>query len=42
MLVEGLIIRDDKWQDVPRISAEAIYRKGNPGAFVRLTELDNL
>jgi Holliday junction resolvase RusA-like endonuclease len=42
MLVEALVIRDDKWQDVPRISAEAIYRKGNPGAFVRLTELDSL
>jgi Holliday junction resolvase RusA-like endonuclease len=42
MLVEALVIRDDKWQDVPRISAEAVYRKGNPGAFIRLTELDSL
>ena len=42
MLVEALVIRDDKWQDVPRIAAEAVYRKGNPGAFVRLTELDSL
>lgn len=42
MLVEALVIRDDKWQDVPRISAQAEYRKGNPGAFIRLTELDTL
>ena len=42
MLVESLLIRDDKWQDVPRISAQAEYRKGEPGAFIRLTELDSL
>lgn len=39
MLVEGLVLRDDKWQDVPRISVQAEYRKGKPGAFIRLTEL---
>lgn len=39
MLVDAMVLRDDKWQDVPRISAEAVYRKGEPGAFVRLTEL---
>lgn len=42
MLVEALVIRDDKWQDVPRISAQAEYRKREPGAFIRLTELDSL
>ena len=39
MLVEGFIIRDDKWQDVPRIAAQAEYRKGQPGAFIRISEL---
>lgn len=42
MLVEGLVLKDDKWQDVPRIAVEAEYRKGQPGAFIRLTELDGL
>lgn len=42
MLVEALVLRDDKWQDVPRIAIEAEYRKGNPGAFIRLTEIDTL
>lgn len=40
MLVEALVLRDDKWQDVPRIAIEAEYRKGNPGAFIRLTEIE--
>lgn len=40
MLVEALVIRDDKWQDVPRIAIEAEYRKGQPGAFIRLTEIE--
>lgn len=39
MLVESMILTDDKWQDVPRIAAEAEYRKGKPGAFIRITEL---
>lgn len=34
MLVEALVIRDDKWQDVPIIKASAIYAKGNPGATI--------
>lgn len=42
MLVEALVIKDDKWQDVPRIAIEAEYRKGKPGAFIRITELDGL
>ena len=40
MLVEGLVIKDDKWQDVPRIAIQAEYRKGQPGAFIRLTEIE--
>lgn len=40
MLVEAIVLRDDKWQDVPRLQAQAEYRKGKPGAFVRITELD--
>lgn len=40
MLVEVLVIRDDKWQDVPRIAVQAEYRKGQPGAFIRLTEIE--
>lgn len=40
MLVEALVIKDDKWQDVPRIAIEAEYRKGQPGAFIRLTEIE--
>lgn len=39
MLVEGLVLRDDKWQDVPRMAAQAEYRKGQPGAFIRIMEL---
>ena len=39
MLVEGLMLRDDKWQDVPLIKVQAEYRKKQPGAFIRLTEL---
>lgn len=39
MLVEALVLRDDKWQDVPRIAVEAEYRKGNPGAFIRVTQI---
>ena len=41
MLVEGLVLRDDKWQDVPIMQAQAEYRKGEPGAFVRITELNS-
>lgn len=40
MLVEALVIRDDKWQDVPLIAVQAEYRKNSPGAFIRLTEID--
>lgn len=40
MLVEGLMLRDDKWQDVPLIQVQAEYRKKHPGAFIRLTEIE--
>ena len=39
MLVECMVLRDDKWQDVPLIKVQAEYRKNQPGAFIRLTEL---
>lgn len=41
MLVEGLVLRDDKWQDVPRMAVQGEYRKGAPGAFVRIETLAN-
>lgn len=39
MLVEALVLRDDKWQDVPLIIAQAEYRKKKPGAFIHIAEL---
>lgn len=39
MLVDGMVLKDDKWQDVPRIAVQAEYRKGQPGAFIRITEV---
>ncbi len=39
MLVECVVLPDDKWQDVPRMTAQAEYRKRQPGAFVRITSL---
>jgi Holliday junction resolvase RusA-like endonuclease len=39
MLVEAVILRDDKWQDVPRLAVQAEYRQRKPGAFVRISEL---
>lgn len=39
MLVEALVIRDDAWQNVPMVQAQGEYRKGKPGAFIRLTEI---
>lgn len=39
MLVETIVLRDDKWQDVPVLHAQAEYRKNLPGAFIRITEL---
>jgi Holliday junction resolvase RusA-like endonuclease len=39
MLVEALVLRDDKWQDVPEMTVRAAYRKGEPGATIRITEV---
>lgn len=39
MLVEALVLCDDKWQNVPRMAVQAEYRKGKPGAFIRIAEL---
>ena len=39
MLVEAVVLTDDKWQDVPVMQAQAEYRKGEPGAFVRISEV---
>lgn len=40
MLVEALVLRDDKWQDVPLMKVQAEHRPRKPGAFVRITELE--
>lgn len=40
MLVEALVLRDDKWQDVPLMKVQAEHRPRNPGAFIRITEVD--
>lgn len=37
MLVEALVIRDDKWQDVPALAVQAEHRPQKPGAFIRIT-----
>lgn len=42
MLVEGLVLRDDKWQDVPQMSVQAAYKKGEPGAIIKITEVEPL
>lgn len=42
MLVEGLILRDDKWQDIPKMTVQAAYKKGEPGAIINITEVPQL
>lgn len=39
MLVECLVLRDDRWQYIPQKAEQAEYRPGKPGAFIRITEL---
>ena len=39
MLVQAMVLMDDKWQQVPIIKMQAEYRPKRPGAFVRMTEL---
>jgi len=40
MLVEALVLRDDKWQDVPLMKLQAEHRPRQAGAFIRITEID--
>ncbi len=40
MLVESLIIRDDRWEYVPKISVNAEYKKGKPGAVIKIVETE--
>lgn len=40
MLVEGLVLKDDSYQLAPDSRVIGVYRKGAPGAFVRIQELD--
>lgn len=39
MLVDSMLLRDDKWESVPLMKVEAAYRPGSPGAFIRIEEL---
>lgn len=40
MLKEALVIRDDNWQNVPKVSVEANYQKGvQNGAIIRIYEV---
>jgi len=41
MLVEALVIRDDKWENVPYVKLQAEYRPRNAGAFIRIEELED-
>lgn len=40
MLVEGVVLPDDAYQNVVSGRAIGVYRKGKPGAFVRIKEID--
>lgn len=40
MLVEGLVLQDDSYQLDPSSRVIGVYRKGEPGAFVRIREAD--
>jgi Holliday junction resolvase RusA-like endonuclease len=40
MLVEAVVLKDDKWQDIPQMTAKAAYRKGEPGALITITEVE--
>lgn len=39
MLVEALVLPDDYWESIVRGVVEAAYRPGEPGAFIRITEM---
>lgn len=40
MLVEMVVLRDDRFQYVPQMSVGAKYRKNQPGAIIRIAEID--
>ena len=40
-LVDAGVLEDDDWTHVPSITARAIYRKGESGATVTITPLEN-
>lgn len=39
MLVDAMVLKDDYWESVARTTYEAAYRKNQPGAFIRITQL---
>lgn len=39
MLVEALVIPEDRWQHVVKETVEGRFREKKPGAFIRITEL---
>jgi Holliday junction resolvase RusA-like endonuclease len=41
MLVDALVLQDDKWQNIPMMQVQAEHRPRKPGAFVRITELES-
>lgn len=40
MLVEAMVLPKDCWQRVPRGSFDSVYRKGKPGASIKITETE--
>lgn len=40
MFVAALLLTDDQWHSVPIMKVQAEYRKNQPGAFVRIEELE--
>lgn len=39
MLVEALVLRDDRFEYVPEMAVRGRYEKNNPGAIIRITEV---
>lgn len=40
MLVESLVIRDDRWQYVPQITIKSEFKKNAAGAIIRISPVD--
>ena len=40
MLVACFVLPKDSWQRVPRGSFDSVYRKGKPGAYIKITETE--